>query len=372
MTTVGEVAAALERHYPLHLAEDWDAVGLAVGSAGAEVTRITYTVDVTVEVLGEAADAGTELVVAHHPPLLRGLRSVTAEHPKGRLVAEALGAGLAVYVAHTNADVPPRGVADALAGALGVQDTAPLRPRRAPEAFKLVTFVPPDHLEAVIDALAAAGAGVIGDYERCAYTGPGSGTFRPLPGAEPYLGSIGTVQRVTEARLEMVLPGTARAAVVAALLAAHPYQTPAFDLYELAGRPSPDTGLGRVGRLAVPTTLAGFADRVVAALPATAGGLRVAGDPGRPVVTVAVQAGAGDDLLDEARRCGADVYLTSDLRHHPAAEALAWPGAPALVDVPHWAAEWPWLPVVRDLVESELGVPGHVSTLRTDPWSARR
>jgi dinuclear metal center YbgI/SA1388 family protein len=375
--TVGDVVAVLEQLYPRHRAEDWDAVGLAVGSRTAGVRRILYTVDPTVEVVEEAARLGADLVVAHHPLLLRGVHAVDLDHPKGRVVGELLRSGIALYVAHTNADVPTGGVVDALAVALGLQDTRPLRPAPLPALDKLVTFVPHDHAEQLLDALAGAGAGRLGDYERCAFTSTGVGTFRPLPGATPFLGRVGRSEQVPETRLEMVLPRADRAAVVTALLRAHPYEEVAYDLLELAAVDDPSTGLGRIGTLAEELSLDAFVDRVVAVLPATAGGVRVSGDLARPVRSVAVQAGAGDDLLDVARLAGADVYLTSDLRHHPATEARAWPGAPALVDVAHWAAESLWLPVARELVSAGLAargleVPGSVSTLDTNPWTSRR
>jgi putative NIF3 family GTP cyclohydrolase 1 type 2 len=175
----------------------------------------------------------------------------------------------------------------------------------------------------------------------------------------------------------MVLPHTARSAAVAALRHAHPYEEPAFDLVELAASPG-SRGLGRVGRLAAPTSLRELANRVSAGLPTTAGGVRVAGDLDRLVVTVAVCGGAGDDLFDEVRASGADVYLTADLRHHPASEALEHRG-PALLDCSHWATEWPWLADAERLLRAGLAeraaaamdsVETRVSQIVTDPWTS--
>lgn len=372
--TVGDVQDVLDALYPPALAEDWDVVGLAIGSRGQSVTRIAYAVDCTAAVIAESRAAGADLLVTHHPPFLRGLTSVDLETPKGRIVADALSAGLSVLTAHTNADVSPSGVVDALADVVGLRQRRPLRPRPGPAMDKIITFVPDDHVEAVIDALAVAGAGRIGKYERCAFTSTGEGTFRPMDGSRPLLGRVGEREHVTETRVEMVLDRSRRRQVRDALVAAHPYEEPAFDLLELAALPSAELGLGRVGELDTPTTLGGLADRLAAGLPTTPRGLNVAGDLERTVARVAVQAGAGDDLLEEARASGADVYITSDLRHHPAGEALAWPDAPALIDVPHWAAEWTWLPVVQRQVDKALGsrrVPSMVSQLCTDPWTAR-
>ena len=377
---VGDVLELLDALYPPASAEDWDVVGLAIGSRAQPVTRIGYAVDCTTDVLAEARQAGADLLITHHPPLLRGLTAVALEHPKGRLVADALASGVSVLVAHTNADVPRGGVVDALADVVGLGERRPLRPRPGPATDgtamrdKIVTFVPSEHAPAVIDALAAAGAGRIGRYERCAFTGIGEGTFRPQRGATPSVGTVGRTEHVAEIRVEMVLDRSRRQAVRDALLAVHPYEEPAYDLFELAEVPGEGAGLGRVGELTRTTTVAGLARHLASALPTTARGVGFAGDPGRPVTRVAVQAGAGDDLLDDARAAGAEVYITSDLRHHPAAEALAWPDAPALIDISHWAAEWTWLPVVQRLLDDALGdrlVPSTVSMLCTDPWTGR-
>ena len=170
----------------------------------------------------------------------------------------------------------------------------------------------------------------------------------------------------------MVLPRSARPEVVAALRASHPYEEPAFDLVPLAALPG-RRGLGRVGRLPSPVPLAAFAASVAATLPPTAAGVRVAGDPDAEVATVAVCGGAGDGLFDDVRASGADVYVTADLRHHPASEALAH-GRPALVDCAHWASEWPWLGQAERLLLDRLGaradtVETRVSTTVTDPWT---
>ena len=191
---------------------------------------------------------------------------------------------------------------------------------------------------------------MIGDYDSASFSTPGEGRFRPLEGANPTIGEVGALEVVDEVRIECVLPRAARPTVVAALLAAHPYEEPAYDVVELA-----DPGVGRDrqrpdrhGRGDHPRRRSRGGWR--ARCRATAHGVRVAGDPDRAVRRVAVCGGAGDFLLDAVRRTDADVYVTSDLRHHPASEFLEQ-GGPALVDVAHWAAEWTWLPVVAARVD---------------------
>ncbi len=371
MTRLRDVLAALERAYPPHLAADWDAVGLVCGDPDDPVERVLVAVDPVPATVDEALETGAQLLVTHHPLLLRGVHGVGADTPKGALVHRLVRGGAALFTAHTNADSAAPGVSDALAAAIGLTVEGPLVPAPAPPLDKIVTFVPVGpSITAVHEALSAAGAGAIGDYSHCSFATAGTGQFKPLPGAHPTIGEVGRLERVAETRLEMVLPRPRRAAVVAALRAAHPYEEPAFDVLELAPLPSP-LGLGRIGVLAEPEPLRAFTARVAAGLPATAWGVRAAGDPDRIVERVAVCGGAGDSALDAALAAGVDAYVTADLRHHPASEHLLRPGAPALVDVAHWASEWPWCAQAADVVREATGgsVEVRVSTRRTDPWT---
>jgi hypothetical protein len=163
-----------------------------------------------------------------------------------------------------------------------------------------VVFVPASSAPALIDALAAAGAGRLGDYDRCAWSTPGEGTFRPGAGAHPAIGRVGEVATVAETRIEMMLARDARTAVLTALHHSHPYEQPAFDLLPMAQLPS-TRGIGRVGELAIPMTLAAFAEHAAAGLPSTVGGVRVAGDPAQLIRTVAVCGGSGASLIAQAR-----------------------------------------------------------------------
>jgi dinuclear metal center YbgI/SA1388 family protein len=317
--------------------------------------------------------ADIDLVITHHPLYLRGTSSVAATTPKGRVVHRLVTHGCGLYAAHTNADSPAGGVSEAMARALGLADLIPLAGDPVEPRDKLVVFVPTGDAERVREAITRAGAGAIGDYESCTFTSVGEGRFRPLPGSSPAIGSVGDLEVVDEVRIEAVLDRRLRELVVGQMLAAHPYEEPAYDVIPLAALEDPDRGSGRVGRLPQAMSLAEFASQVGRALPETAHGVRVAGDPESTVEIVALCGGAGDFLLDRARAVGADVYVTSDLRHHPASELREHPDAPALVDVAHWAAEWTWLPLLRERLLAELGdtVEVHVSTTTTDPWTFR-
>lgn len=373
MPALGDVVALVERWYPPHRAEAWDAVGLVCGDPESEVRRILLAVDPVRAVADEAVAFGADLVVVHHPLYLRGTTTVAATTPKGRVVHTLVRNGCALLTAHTNADSPAGGVSESMAFALGLSDVAPLEGVAVEERDKLVVFVPVDDAERVRDAVTAAGAGAIGDYDSATFTSAGEGRFRPLPGADPAIGSVGEMETVQEARIESVMPRRLRDDVVTAMLAAHPYEEPAYDVVPLAAVDDPSRGSGRIGRLAQPMTLHEFAAQVAQSLPETAHGVRVAGDPDAVVETVALCGGSGDFLLERARAAGANVYVTSDLRHHPASELREEPDSPALVDVAHWAAEWTWLPVLRDRLLAELDdtVEVHVSTTNTDPWTFR-
>ena len=371
MPKLSDVVDLLHGWYPPHTADDWDAVGLVYGDPAAEVSKVMFAVDPAPEVAREAAAWGADLLVVHHPLFLKPVHGFAATTPKGRTLATLAGAGCALLTAHTNADRAVGGVSEAMAHALGLSDVRPLQPEADEPADKLVVFVPLDAADGVRAALADAGAGRIGAYDHASFSAPGEGRFRPLDGAKPAIGSVGELEVVGEERVEVLVPRARRASVVAALVTAHPYEEPAYDVVELADPGTSRTGAGRIGDVAE-TTLAGFAQTVADALPETAHGVRVAGDPDSVVRRVALCGGAGDFLLGEVLGSGADVYVTSDLRHHPAAEFLEQ-GGPALVDVAHWAAEWTWLPVVQAMVDAAVGatVESRVSTLRTDPWQFR-
>ncbi|MFF4419144.1 Nif3-like dinuclear metal center hexameric protein [Streptosporangium sp. NPDC001559] len=268
MPTLADTVGELESIYDPAWAESWDAVGLVCGDPAAEVRRILFAVDPTAAVAAEAVEWGADLIVTHHPLYLRGVTGVAATTYKGRLVHTLIKNDVALFTAHTNADVADPGVSDALARAVGL-------------------------------------------------TGP----------LTPLLPSAGDPRR----------------------------------------------GLGRVGTLPVPLPLREFARRAAEGLPGTAGGLRVAGDLDREISRVAVSGGSGDSLLGTARAAGVDVFLTADLRHHPASEFVEEPGGPALIDAAHWATEWPWLTDAAHRLTSALAARGitvetRVSETVTDAW----
>jgi dinuclear metal center YbgI/SA1388 family protein len=365
VVALADVTAALDGLYPPVLAESWDAIGLVCGDPSARVRTVLLAVDPVQAVVDEALAGGFDLLVTHHPLYLRGTTTVAADHPKGRVVHDLVRGGCGLFVAHTNADRAAGGVNDALAALFDLQDATPLEPVPT-QLDKLVVFVPVADADRVRLALTSVGAGAVGSYDSCTWSVAGTGTFRPLPGSTPAIGQVGRFEEVEEARLEVVVPRRLRGTVLTALHQAHPYETPAYDVVPLADLPS-GLGLGRVGDLPAPVRMSELVERAAAVLPATAWGVRGSGDPDLLVERLAVCGGAGDSLLSTAAASGAQAYLTSDLRHHPASESGL-----ALIDAAHWATEWPWLSTAAAALTRVVGVEvlsATVSTLCTDPWT---
>jgi dinuclear metal center YbgI/SA1388 family protein len=368
---LSDVIDVLEAAYPPMLAQDWDSVGLVCGDPDDDVGSVTIAVDATAAVVDEVPDRG--LLLAHHPLLLRGVDTVAASTAKGALLHRMIRTGRALFTAHTNADSAAPGVSDALAGALGLTVQEVLAPAvGGQDNDKWVVFVPAGSADEVREAMFAAGAGHIGDYSHCSWGVAGTGQFLPHEGASPTIGSVGSVERVAEDRLEMIAPARLRGHVLAALRAAHPYEEPAFDIFAMASVPR-DVGLGRIGTLTTPQTLSAFVSRVHDALPPTSWGIRALGEDDAEVSRVAVCGGAGDSLLDVVARADVDAYVTADLRHHPADEHRRRSDV-ALIDVAHWASEYPWCNQAAGLLRDHFGdsLPVRVSAIRTDPWNIER
>ena len=318
MIELADFIAAIEAIAPPALAEPWDNVGLLVGDRSQPIARAMLTIDYTPAVADEARAAGSDLVIAYHPPIFEGHKRVTADGPTS-LVFDAIRRGVAIYSPHTALDVAEGGTNDVLADAIALTDRRPLR-RIEPTSThqKIVVYVPSDAADRVAEAMFAGGAGSIGRYSRCSFRGEGVGTFQGDATTHPAIGTPGSFERVAETRVEMLVPIATTDAVVAAMRGAHPYEEVAFDLLPLAASPSP-VGIGRVGRLPGAVTLEMVANLLKRGIGVDR--LLVAGDPDAMVSRVALCAGAGGDLLKHAIAGRVDLYVTGELRHHDALAA---------------------------------------------------
>jgi dinuclear metal center YbgI/SA1388 family protein len=332
--TIGNIAKYMEELAPLAWAEAWDNVGLQLGDPDRPVQRILVALEATDAVVDEAIAAEADLLVVHHPPIFKALKAIRFDTPIGGRLERLIRAGVGVYAAHTNLDQAPGGTNDTLAALVGLTEFTVLHKVSEEPYMKLVVFVPRGHEDAVRGALAAAGAGHIGNYSHCTFQSPGTGTFLPLEGANPFLGERGRLEHADELRLETILPESLVSGAVRAMISAHPYEEVAYDLYPLAnaGRPR---GHGRIGRLAEPVTLGALAGRLKAALGLTQ--VTAVGNLDGIIRMVAVGAGAGGDLVAHASRQGADVLITGDVKYHTAQDALD--AGLSMIDIGHYHSE---------------------------------
>lgn len=360
----------LEQLAPQRLAYDWDNVGLQLGSSHGVVRKILVALDVDESVLFEAIGMGADFIVTHHPFIFRPISAIRTDLPQGRLIEKALQSGIRIYAAHTNLDVAQGGVNDVLAEIFGLTDTDILRRSGQEDYEKLVVFVPQEHTDNVRNALAAAGAGWIGNYSHCTFSAPGTGTFMPREGANPYAGKLGKLEKAQEVRLETILPATLRNQVVRAMMKAHPYEEVAYDLYPLitGGKPY---GIGRVGKIQEPCSLQELCNLVKEKL--QVGSLHVAGAMTRTIKKVAVCGGSGGDLIHAASFAGADVLITGDLKYHEARDAQAV--NLSVIDAGHDATERVIVPVLCRYLRQSLHSDGCqaeviASKVDTAPWRA--
>lgn len=358
------IIQAMEAYAPTQLAVENDRIGLQVGNPDAEVTGVLVTLDVNEEVVEEAIRRGANWIIAHHAVIFRPLKSLRTDQPDGRLFYKLLTHEISVYIAHTNLDATVAGVNDVLAEKLGLAKTDVLVPYQEDKLKKLVVFVPESHHELLLHAICEAGGGWIGKYSHCTFNIDGTGTFVPRDGTHPYIGKQGEMERVKERRLETVVPESKLSQVIQAMLSAHPYEEVAYDLYplDLTGE---KRGYGRVGNLSQPLSLHELAKLVKQAYQLE--GLRVVGDFNRSVQRVAILGGSGGRHIHDAKRMGADVYITGDIDFHTAQDALAM--GLCLIDPGHHVEHHVVLRAC-EILKQQLGnqVPVIASNVDTNPF----
>ena len=366
--TGDKLVSIIEGFAPPAYALPGDVTGLQWGDLRREAQAVLFALDFSDEVLDEALEREASFIFTHHPYLFQPLRNLDLQKPREKLIARALAADVALYSAHTNLDVAKGGVNDVLAGLLALENVEILEITGGEELEKLVVFVPLGFEDRVRDALAGAGAGWIGNYSHCTWQVPGTGTFLPGVGAEPFIGSEGRLEKVEEYRLETIFPVSRRGEVVGALLAVHPYEEVAYDLYPLSRR-GETRGLGRVGELTAANTLRDLAVRLKGLLGAET--LRVHGDLESTVKKIAILGGSGGDYIEMAAGRGADAFITGDIKYHQAQQAAL--NGLALIDAGHDTSEWPVIPALAAFLREQMHLNGFqtkilISEVRKKMW----
>jgi dinuclear metal center YbgI/SA1388 family protein len=350
LAILAEVMDALGELFPWELARAGDGSGLLVGSPEAEVHRVMCSIEVTSDRVQAALDAGCDLLVVHHPHLLgSGGTFWNYGDPAGALARRAILGGLNIAGCHTNADAAAGGTGDLMAEHLGVDVTGPLQPADGVYIAKLVVFVPPEALDAVSDAMAGAGAGVIGDYSHCGFRVRGHGTFVPGVKAQPYTGKPGALNVEEEVRLEMVAPSFRVPAVVEAMLDKHPYDKVAYDVFRTEN-PLP-WGIGRLGMFIEARTLYEIMKDLVEWCDADRASLT--GEQQRSVRKVALIPGYAGARVGPACAAGAELLITGDIGWHSAVQAAE--SGMDLLTLGHLESERPLVP---RMVEGLLEVSG--------------
>lgn len=362
---VKDVTDLLESWFPLHLAESWDNVGLLLGDPARPARRVMTCLSISAETASEAIETKADLIVAHHPIFFRPARRLTAT--SDGTVWSLAAAGISLFSPHTSFDGARGGINEQIAERLGLSDVRPIRPASKEKQYKLVVFVPESDWQAVSRALFDAGAGVIGEYAECSFRLAGTGTFLGSELSNPTIGSRGQREEVNEQRVEVVVPAARLSAALSALVAAHSYEEPAFDIYPL--EPLPDrTGAGRLGKLPEAMPLVQVAELVAERLSSPA--VEIVGADDAPCEVVGIGCGSAFEMAQDAFGRGADVFLTGEARFHDllAARDQGWP----LIVAGHDATERFATAALAERLGKHLsGVEVWASRQESDPVSKR-
>jgi dinuclear metal center YbgI/SA1388 family protein len=329
---VKDIISCLEARAPIALQEPYDNTGLLIGNPDSEIEGALICLDLTMEVMDEAITEGLGMVISHHPLVFSGMKKLTGSNDTERIVIKAVKHDIVVFAIHTNLDNVHDGVNAKLCEKLGVTDPKILRPMSG-KLNKLVTFCPKDHADKVRKALFEAGAGHIGNYGSCSFNLEGYGTFRAGEGSHPFVGELGKLHRENEIRIEMIFPDYLRGKLLASLMATHPYEEVAYDIYPLMNE-SARAGAGMIGMLDKPMDEKLFLEMLKNIL--GSGVIRHSALCGKKISKLAVCGGSGSFLIGDALRSGADAFVSGDIKYHQFFEAE---GKMLIADAGHFETE---------------------------------
>lgn len=345
MPVLSRIIGAIAELAPWDLAENWDQVGLQVGNENKLIHKVMVSLDYNRQTFEEGLELQVDGFIVHHPLIFKPLTRLTDRTETERLVTTLLKHDLFLIAAHTNADKSRRGLNQYLAERFKLENIKPLK-LMEPNSYKIVVFTPEPYITTLREAMAQAGAGIIGDYRQCSFELSGTGTFIPGSNARPFVGNQGVFERTPEIRLEMIAEKRDLARIIRAINENHPYQEPAIDIIPLAN-PSVD-GLGRIGSLKRSVTLEEFCCLVKDEL--SCKDIRVAGALSRPIKRVALCSGSGRELLFTAISAQADLYLTGELNYHDFITARE--NGLAVIAAGHWGTEHCFTDLMIDYLNS--------------------
>jgi dinuclear metal center YbgI/SA1388 family protein len=344
---LSEIVSAIEEAIPPGIQETFDNSGLIIGGLQREINSALVTIDVTEEVIDEAKQKNCQLIISHHPLIFSGLKKLTGSGCVERTVIKAVKNDIAIYSAHTNIDVITGGVNSKICEKIGLKNCRILK-KKTGELMKLVTFIPISHADKVREAIFAAGAGKIGNYDNCGYNIEGTGTFRPLDNANPFTGDLKKVNFEKEIRFETIFPKYLKTDIIKALLKSHPYEEVAYDIYLLENEFN-IVGMGMTGELESEMDEHDFLKELKKKF--DSGIIRHTKYLNKKVKLIAVCGGSGISLLNDAISEKADVFVTSDVKYHDFFDA---DGKILLADIGHYESEQFTREVIFEILNKKL------------------
>lgn len=361
MIKLKDVVAYLHRIAPLSYQEPYDNSGLLIGDKEMTVTGVLLTIDVTEKVIEEAVSMGLNLIISHHPVIFKGLKKLTGDTYVERTVLSAIHHQVALLAAHTNLDAILGGVNSKIAEKLGLENIRILEPRKQ-ALRKLVTFVPLSHAEEVRKVLFTAGAGSIGAYDQCSFNLAGDGTFRGSEKTHPFAGRPGQYHIEKEVRIETIFPVVFQSRIIRALLSAHPYEEPAYDIYPLEND-YPLVGMGVIGELKPPETEQAFLKKLKKTFHSPC--IRHTSLLNKQVGKIALCGGTGSFLLKSAMQAGADFFVSADFKYHEFFDADR---KIVIADIGHYESEQFTTEIIYDLLLKKFpNFAFHFSQVDTNP-----
>ncbi|MDR1896725.1 MAG: Nif3-like dinuclear metal center hexameric protein [Prevotellaceae bacterium] len=330
--TVGDIIAELEKHAPLNYQENYDNAGLIIGNPAMQATSALLCFDVTETIVDEAIEKKSNLIISHHPPIFSGLKKINGTNCTERIVVKAIQNNIAIYSSHTNLDSVWGGINTVLAEKLGLENIRILL-KTEKRLFKIVTFVPEAYSEKVRRAMFDAGAGCIGNYDSCSYNLSGAGTFRGGDNTNPFAGKKGIFHTEPEIRIETVAKKENVNKIVAALKTNHPYEEPAYDVYQLENSLD-NVGVGAIGTLPEPTEANDFLSKIKKNLSVK---IIRHNNLFKKIETVAVCGGSGSAYINSAIEAKADIFVTGDCKYHQFSDNQ---NKIILADIGHFESEY--------------------------------
>ncbi|MFZ7119887.1 MAG: Nif3-like dinuclear metal center hexameric protein [Eubacteriaceae bacterium] len=308
-----QIISIIEDIAPKKLAEEWDNVGLLIGTTYMNIERVLVCLDINEEVVNEAIEKKVNLIISHHPLLFSPIQNIRWDNYKGKLIKELITNEIGVYCAHTNLDISSNGLNYWLSEMFQLQDIQVLKKINEEKMYKFVVFVPKSEIDAIKTELAKQGAGWTGNYSHCSFSSLGIGSFKPLEGSQPYRGSVNKIENIDEYRLETIIKEKDLFKTIKAVIKKHPYEEVAYDVYPLINKGLCE-GLGVIGELSTEVDTRNFIKQVKNTLSIES--LRASGKVPSKIKKVAICSGAGASLISKAKFSGADIFITGDLKYH--------------------------------------------------------